>query len=446
MDEPIFDEFEEITNEKETQTASPLPDSPKKSRAGRVFLTGGIALISALVSGLGVYFSFDEELRSLQKLKNQMQLAYYEDVTSDQFYGTVFDAVNEKLLDNYSAYMTKEEYERMLLEAKGQISGIGLVFSTVNDDLRVLRVCGNSPAESQGVLSGDYVVEIGAEEASLVEVASFDALSAELDKYLQSQSFCLALTRNGERYTVTLSKEVYVENYVFYRTGSEAYRFSGNTAKNGGEPLACLDADDAYIRLTQFNGDAANAFDAAMRLFKEQGKKDLVLDLRGNGGGYLDIMLHIAQYFSKDATEKNPLAVVAEYKDGTDNFYAYGNAYASYFGTESRITVLADENTASASECLIGFMYDYGAIGYADICLIERGGVAKTFGKGIMQTTYPLGLTGDAVKLTTAQIRWPKSNHCIHGRGVLPEDGAKTVPFEGTEEAEIISAIGALSN
>ena len=71
MDEPIFDEFEEITNEKETQTASPLPDTPKKSRAGRVFLTVGIALVSALVSGLGVYFSFDEELRSLQKLKNQ---------------------------------------------------------------------------------------------------------------------------------------------------------------------------------------------------------------------------------------------------------------------------------------------------------------------------------------------------------------------------------------
>jgi hypothetical protein len=86
-------------------------------------------------------------------------------------------------------------------------------------------------------------------------------------------------------------------------------------------------------------------------------------------------------------------------------------------------------------------MLDYGAITYADICLSERNGVAKTYGKGIMQSTFYLGLKGDAIKLTTAEIRWPLTNNSIHGRGILPSDGTKTVQEGITDEAEIAAAI-----
>jgi hypothetical protein len=73
-------------------------------------------------------------------------------------------------------------------------------------------------------------------------------------------------------------------------------------------------------------------------------------------------------------------------------------------------------------------MLDYQTISYGDICLSERDGVAKTYGKGIMQTTYPLSIfSGDAVKLTTAQLFWPITQKSIHGVGVLPTDGTKTV-------------------
>jgi C-terminal processing protease CtpA/Prc len=88
-------------------------------------------------------------------------------------------------------------------------------------------------------------------------------------------------------------------------------------------------------------------------------------------------------------------------------------------------------------------MLDYGAITYSDICLSERSGVAKTYGKGIMQSTRPFSIFGnsDAMKLTTAQIYWPKSENCIHGRGVLPEDGTKTVSESYEKDVEISSAI-----
>ena len=93
----------------------------------------------------------------------------------------------------------------------------------------------------------------------------------------------------------------------------------------------------------------------------------------------------------------------------------------------------------------MGSMLDYGAITYQDICLTEIDGVAKTFGKGIMQTTYQLHLfEKDAIKLTTAQIRWPLSDTCIHGRGILASDGTKTVAKDYRGDTELIAALNAL--
>lgn len=87
---------------------------------------------------------------------------------------------------------------------------------------------------------------------------------------------------------------------------------------------------------------------------------------------------------------------------------------------------MADENTASASECLIGAMVDYGAISYGDIYLRKTDdGTAHSYGKGVMQSTY-VTLQGDAFRLTTAQIFWPNGK-TIHGVGVTEGDGANAV-------------------
>ena len=149
-------------------------------------------------------------------------------------------------------------------------------------------------------------------------------------------------------------------------------------------------------------------------------------------------------YFCKTSTDKNPAVAVADYtkKGKKEVFEASGNYYYDYFSDESCIYVLADSGTASASECLIGCMVDYGAVSYSDIFLSERNGIAKTYGKGIMQTTVPSSIFGrpDAIKLTTARILWPLSGNCIHDRGVLPEDGAHVVSENYSEDAEILEA------
>jgi len=182
-----------------------------------------------------------------------------------------------------------------------------------------------------------------------------------------------------------------------------------------------------------------------MQQFKEEGKKHLILHLRENGGGYLDTMQSIASYFCKESEKSKPIVAVADFGEKRTSYNAYGNWYEDCFAQDSRICVLADAYSASASECLIGCMIDYGAIEFSDICLAERNGVAKTFGKGIMQETRLINfLKQDAITLTTAEIRWPVSDRSIHDRGVLPEDGALTVEEKIDYEAETINAIKAL--
>jgi C-terminal processing protease CtpA/Prc len=318
------------------------------------------------------------------------------------------------------------------------------------EQLRVSRVCGNSPAEEAGIVAGEYVVGYGATQTQLSHEQTFDAFATFLEDYDAGEEFYVKILGiDGVERILALAKQQYVENYVFYRTSTKSYRFVGEkavTPTEKGQPLTALDENTAYIRLAQFNGVAADEFDGAMSLFKQQGKKNLVLDLRGNGGGYLDIMLKIASYFCKDANKRKPVVAIADYGDYQEKFSAPKNLYDEYFQADSRITVLADIQTASASECLIGCMLDYKTISYGDICLAERNGVAKTFGKGIMQSTYTItgGLRGDAVKLTTARICWPVTKNCIHARGILPDDGALTTEENIDDEKELVAGIAKL--
>ncbi|MBR2441666.1 MAG: hypothetical protein IKB20_01140, partial [Clostridia bacterium] len=405
-----------------------------KKRIWRVLacLLGAILFFAAGAATL--WFSLDGELRTLFKVKKMIQEKYYKDISDEDFYGVLFKSINEDLLDPYSCYMTADEFTASSGELAGNRSGLGLVFLVKDgegkDIMKITRVCGNSPAEQAGIIAGSYLVGFGKTQESLIESEKFDAFSAFLGDFGAGEEFFLKLRVEEETEIIKISKAEYVENYVFYRTHDKAYGFEGKKATElveRGAPLTCLKEDTAYMRLIQFGGEAANAFGQVMDLFKQEGKKHLVLDLRGNGGGYLNIMQEIAGYFCKNTDENKPVVAVADYVEKKERFTAKRNVYKDYFAKDSRIFVLADEGSASASECLLGSMLDYGAITYADICLIERNGVAKTYGKGIMQSTFYLGLKGDAIKLTTAEIRWPVTNNSIHGRGILPSDVTKTV-------------------
>lgn len=425
------------------QTENQKEQPPKKKGAsGHRFWKFVVAVMLAslffLAGLLTHWFMLDSEMRTLIRVKSRIQDEYYEEVTDKQFYDVIFGAINDEILDDYSGYMTPKEYLENTLIDNGYNQGLGFYNETRTVDGKpqcfVLMVFGNSPAEKAGIREGDAVIGYGDSESEISDGADGQKLGEYLEtKAVGEKVYLKLLKENGEIKTVSVAQESYIEDFVSYRTNEQSYTYNGMLVNNAVEtnyPLACLDDDTAYIRLTSFMGYAHYEFFGAMARFKQENKKNLVLDLRLNTGGSLDILAEIASVFCKNATEKSPVFAVADYgKDKEDEYFRCPkNRYYEYFDNDSKIYVLADNLSASASECLIGAMVDYGAISMENICLSYRDDEAKTYGKGIMQETRPVrwGL-GGALRLTTARVLWPVSKRCIHGVGVLPSDGAKTV-------------------
>lgn len=443
------------TQEENTDNRVPayaeLMQEPDGGQGKKVWKIIGCIALAILIFFAGVltqWLIIEPEMRALILVKNKIDNEYYEEISDEKFYGAIFDTVNNELLDPYSAYMTADEYALSQAENAGNRSGLGLVFYVQDGKMQVSRVCGNSPAEKAGIAVGEYLVGFGTSESEIVHSESFDEFAAFLENYEQGQNFALIVKGlDGIERQISIAKAAYVESYVFYRTREKGYTFTtGNSvsAAENGNALSSLPADTGYIRLLQFDGNASAAFAQAMQLFRGQGKRNLVLDMRGNGGGDLKVVQELAKYFCKTSAERNPIALFADYGDKKIHFTANGNVYGEYFSADSRICVLADEGSASATECLIGSMLSYGVISYADICLTERDGVAKTYGKGIMQTTFYVDVfEKNAVRLTTAKILWPNGN-CIHGRGIIAQDGTKTVAQSYVGEKELNDAIATL--
>ena len=441
---------EEISQEETKLARGGAPRQKiKKAKILNILLAVGIGASCFCVGFFARHWSLDKEMRTLVKVKDKIQDEYYEDVSDEQFYDALYAGINHYLLDSYSVYMTEEEYDAMRVQATGKQSGMGIYFLSGTTDLTVYRVAGTSPAEETGRQKGDTITAVGKTEDSLQACTQRKDFSDFLSTVVDGEIFYLQWrNEKNELKCAPSKKETYVENYVFYKTNEKSYGFESegiHKIKMVGEPLTVLDDDTAYIKITQFNGTADSVFDKAMAVFRLQEKKDLIIDLRGNGGGYMDVMQSIAKYFCKSSKENKPIAAIADYGERKQSFHAEGNTYYEFFAEDSRITVLADNMTASASECLIGCMYAYDVLDYEDICLVEEeDGVAKTYGKGIMQTTYDIS-GGGALKLTTAKIFWPTPvPYSIHGEGITKTHGTKTVSATLSYEEQTLAAIQAL--
>lgn len=255
------------------------------------------------------------------------------------------------------------------------------------------------------------------------------AVFAQIERLIKEEYYyeieperVLLLGLNGalDEYSRYLSKEEYGQE-TSVEAPSVEYR---NTLANG--------SNSAYVYLPTFTKESQQQFAVAVQSYKASGQKNLLLDLRGNAGGDMAVFSKIAAYFCKDGRGRMKTAI-AKTKKGEKVFYAEKSLYQEYFSQTERIGVLADEATASAAECLLGCMLDYGAIDYADLCLVYKdGAAAKTFGKGVVQTSYRLK-DGGVLRLTTGKLYFPLSKRCIDGVGIRQTDGVKTI-LHGEQE------------
>ena len=402
-----------------------------------------IFLLAGLMAGWAIgASSVDERARDLAWLVERVEGNYYREIDDEELYERLFTALE---LDRFCSYYNEDAYEGVVSESEGNNEGFGISLLYEGDAVRLYCTVYDSPAERAGLETGMYIYRYG-EDKDHLETATSENFYAWLtgrDSMTVEAGFSPDETK-----IYTCSRAAYLASYCEYRDSDAAFRFREEDEKlrltQVGEGMKVLDGDTAYLRLTAFNGNAAEEFEACLAKMKERGRKHLVLDLRTNGGGYLSTLCEIASHLLRNAEGSHPLVATSRYRSGKqDNYVATGNDFAEYFSSDSRIRVLADENSASASEALMGAMIDYGTISAEDIYIrvSETDGeeVARTFGKGVMQSTF-VTPNGRALRLTVAEIRWPKGNS-IHGVGIRAE-GDHAIKADPLAPAEVF--LGAL--
>ncbi|MCD8041076.1 MAG: S41 family peptidase [Clostridia bacterium] len=371
---------------------------------------------------------------------------YYQDVSTEDLYEYSAKAFVSEYLDEYSAYYTAEEYQAVVSSNSGSKSGIGITFSYVpTKGILVNSVVFNSPAYNSGLRSGDYIVSatLNGDTTAFTSLSQFSSYTSALQ---EGESVWL----NTADSSYEVQKSSYTASYVTCATNSSSWAFlsEGTDAtslyETQTDAIEYLPDGVGYISLSQFYGYAAKEFAQAVAVLNEQNCTSVILDLRNNGGGYVSVMQKIASCFTSANTSSDVVAMTAKYKSGSEeNFYTdagYVTSQSNVVGSDVDVYVLANGSTASASEALIGVLISYGIIDYSDIYLsdyseeyleltgytAETAKSARTYGKGIMQTTYVNSSTGEALKLTTAQIYWP-NGLTIHGTGITAADGANAV-------------------
>ncbi len=276
-------------------------------------------------------------------------------------------------LDPHSAYTTAKDVALSREPLQGSFDGIGVTFQIVKDTINVIEVIIDGPSEKVGLLPGDKIVKV-------------DTLAA-CGKHV---------TNNWVRDHLRGKKGTKVNLTV--KRGRELLDF---TITRGKIPMYSINVsfmvDDktGYIKLDRFAQTSLNEFQQAFKKLKEQGMKNLIFDLRGNGGGYLNTAFQIASQF----IDAGSMIVY------TDNFRKTGekfHATPSGLFREGKLIILVDENTASASEITSGAVQDW-----------DRGLIMgrRTFGKGLVQKPVDLP-SGAEVRVTISHYYTP-SGRCI---------------------------------
>ena len=399
-----------------------------KSKTNKILIPIIAVLSAVLIFFLG-FFTRELTYSSLKKtalniLDKYEKYYYYE---SDDVIGVISDAI----FDKYSTYMTKEEYQLVTENAYGRNQGIGVSFA--GSSLKISNVLYNSPCDKAGVKAGGTVVAVKIDGVDK-PFSDYQGLFNILDGTNIGSTVSLSVDYSGEITTYDVVKSIYKRSYVTYIDNSGTYSF----IDDGGMKLCLRNIDGitlpktAYIRYDQFSGKGSGTDGSVGQLksvlskFSSNENKNLILDLRNNGGGDMKILSEVAGLFVEKESDNQVLCLSKDKYQKETKFYIKNSLYSTY-GFE-KIIVLANQNTASASEVLIGAMLDYDTQNKLTVVLdgfTENGQTTyRTYGKGIMQTTY-LNVDGSAVKLTTAKMFWPKSNISIHGIGVTENTSSK---------------------
>ncbi len=323
------------------------------------------------------------DFEKLYTIKDKLEKYYLGEIDINKLVDGAAAGMTEALGDPYTTYMNAEEFKDFYSQTEGNYVGLGIQVGVKDDKIVVVATFENSPAQKAGILSGDVIESVNGTKVE----------GKDLEKAVATMK-----GEKGEAVELTLSRE----NKGSFDVKAVRDEIEMVTVKK-----EMIDSQVGYIQVTMFDEHTSSNFQNAIKDLKSQGMKSLIVDLRDNPGGLLDQTVNMCSQF----IPKNKNIVYTEDK--------YGNRkdYDSIGGIAEGLplTILINGGSASASEIFTGAIKDY-----------ELGTLVgtKTFGKGVVQTTFYRerdGFSdGTALKVTISKYYTPNGQN-IHGIGIEPD-------------------------
>jgi len=275
-----------------------------------------------------------------------------------------------KSLDPHSTYLTKEEVKEMTEPLRGNFEGIGISFNILNDTIFVINPIPGGPSERVGIKAGDRIVLIENENVAGTGIKTTDV-------------FAKLRGKKGTKVKVSIHRRSVEDLLDFTITRDKIPIFSLDASYMINDRIG-------YIKLNRFSFTTMDEFQDALSDLKKENLEDLILDLSGNGGGYLDVAIKLADQFLEDKQ-------LIVYTQGENHAKREYLATSKGGFKEGRVVIIIDEGSASASEIVAGAIQDW-----------DRGIVIgrRSFGKGLVQNPLML-IDSSMVRLTIARYYTP---------------------------------------
>lgn len=346
-------------------------------------ITTGVIVTNSYQSSTGLTYNElinDENLSEFLEVYSSIVNNYYEDIDTTEMIDTALDAMLEYLGDSYTTYLDDEQTKQLEESLAGEYRGIGITFkmNEITNEPTIIGVSKSSPAEQAGLMVGDILLSVDGNDLS-------NKTSDEIKNMIRNNSndeLILGISRNGTHLTFNVNIDTVLDVNISYKM---------------------LENNIGYLKMNIFSKTLSTQVELALADLESQGMQKLIIDLRGNTGGYLESAESTANLF----LEEGKLIYSLENKDAKADYYDETATHTTY-----PIVILLDKISASASEILAAALkdsYNYGVYFVG----------TTSYGKGLVQQTYDLN-DGSMAKYTSA--RWLRPNgECINGIGLIPD-------------------------
>ncbi len=273
-------------------------------------------------------------------------------------------------LDPHSSYLSKEELEAMNEQLEGEFEGIGVSFNILEDTIYIVRAISGGPSERVGITAGDRIVQVEGEI-----VAGTGITNRDVQRLLKGAK--------GTKVNISVKRRNKKELLEFGITRDKIPVFSLDASYMVNDRIG-------YLKLARFSHTTIDEFERAVKALKSEGMEDLIVDLSGNGGGWLPVAVDLADHLLSGDKEivstEGSRVPNRKYKARKSGLFEDGN-----------LVIMIDGNSASASEIVSGAVQDW-----------DRGVIVgrRSFGKGLVQQPFMLS-DGSLIRLTVARYYTP---------------------------------------